>query len=78
MRAILLTLIVLFGSQAFAKKVIYRKTQSVNFDGASVDGVVRNPDGAYLAQKRGVKFMPMYKVKNRFDDEIKQSVDFLR
>lgn len=78
MKTLLFLLVLLMASQSFAKKVIYRKTQSVNFDGSSVDGVARNPDGAYLAQKRGIKFLPMYKVKNKFDDEIKQSVDFLR
>lgn len=67
-----------FSAQAFAKKVIYRKKQEISFEGASVDGVARSPDGAYLMNKRGIKFMPIYKVRNKFDDEIKSSVDYLR
>ena len=61
-----------------AQKVKYRRTQEVNFDGVDVDGVARSPDAAYLTQRRGIKFMPMYKVRKRFDDQIKQSVDYLR
>lgn len=61
-----------------AQKVKYRKTQEVNFDGTDIDGVARTPDGAYLHQKRGMDFLPLYKVRKQFDDEIKDSVEFLR
>lgn len=60
------------------KKVTYRKTQEVNFDGSDVEGTVRSPDGAYLLQKQGVKFMPLYKVNKQFDKHIKESVEYLR
>jgi hypothetical protein len=65
-------------STVFAKKVEYRKTQDVNFDGADIDGVVRNPDGAYLVQKRGIDFIPLYKVRKNFDDNIKESVEYVK
>lgn len=60
------------------KKVTYRKTQEVNFDGSDIDGQVRSPDGAYLLQKRGVQFMPLYKVNNQFEQNILDSVEYLR
>lgn len=60
------------------KKVTYRKTQEVNFDGSDIDGQVRSPDGAYLLQKRGVQFIPLYKVNNQFDKNILESVEYLR
>lgn len=66
------------GSTVYAKKVQYRKTQDVNFDGMDVDGVVRNPDGAYLVQKRGIDFIPLYQVRKNFDDNIKESVEFVK
>ncbi len=78
MRAFIIVLSMSIVLPAFSKNVIYRKKQNVSFDGASVDGVSRNPDGAYLMQKRGLKFIPLYKVKNKFDSEIKESVDYLR
>jgi hypothetical protein len=71
-------LTVFTSSTVFAKKVQYRKTQDVNFDAAEVDGQVRNPDGAYLVQKRGIDFVPLYKVRKNFDDNIKESVEFVK
>ncbi len=59
------------------KKVEYRKTQEVSFDDADIDGQVRTPDGAYLLQKRGVQFMPLYKVDNQFEKNILDSVEYL-
>ncbi|MBX3021690.1 MAG: hypothetical protein KF799_08455 [Bdellovibrionales bacterium] len=60
------------------KKVTYRKTQEVNFDETGIDGQVRSPDGAYLLQKRGVQFLPLYKVNNQFEKNMLESVEYLR
>ena len=60
------------------KKVTMRKTQEVNFDETDIDGQVRSPDGAYLLQKRGVQFLPLYKVNNQFEKNILESVEYLR
>lgn len=60
------------------KKTSIRKTQEVSFDGADVDGLVRSPDGAYLHQKKGIKFLPLYKVDKTFDRDIKSSVDYVK
>lgn len=77
--ASLAALSVLFtSSTVFAKKVQYRKTQEVNFDGIDVDGKGRSPDGAYLLQKRGIDFVPLYKVRKNFDDNIKESVEYVK
>jgi hypothetical protein len=78
MRTILVLFLVCMASTVFAKKVEYRKSQDVNFDGSDVDGKVRNPDGAYLVQKRGIDFMPLYKVRKNFDDNIRESVEYIK
>lgn len=77
---LILTMFSLISSSiAFAKKkVVYKKTQEVSFDGDSIDGVARNPHASYLVQKRGVDFLPLYKVRDQFDESIKESVDYLR
>ena len=66
------------GAGKTKKNVTFRKTQEVNFDGSDIDGQVRSPDGAYLLQKRGVHFMPLYKVNNQFEKNILESVEYLR
>lgn len=82
---ILLSLLVGMVSPSFAeekssgkKKVTFRKTQEVNFDETGIDGQVRSPDGAYLLQKRGVQFIPLYKVNNQFEKNMLESVEYLR
>ena len=61
-----------------AKNVVYRKTQSVDFENTDINGKVNSPDGAYLLQKRGVQFIPLYKVNNQFEKNILESVEYLR
>lgn len=79
---LLILIVILFGFTELraedGKKVRYKKTQNVSFDGTDIDGTVRSPDGAYLVQKKGIKFLPLYKVKKQFDESIKESVDYLR
>lgn len=62
---------------AFAKKSV-RKVQEVNFSEMSLKGTVRNPDGAYLVQKRGIKFLPLYEVKKDMDARIRESSFYVK
>ena len=78
MKMSILILIALgFFHSDICEKVIYRKKQEISFEGLVLMAWPRSPDGAYLTNKRGIKFMPIYK-RNKFDDEIKSSVDYLR
>ncbi len=54
------------------------RVQKINFEGADVDGKVRQPDGSYIVQKRGIEFIPLYKLKESFDDQIKDSIEYLK
>lgn len=80
MKKLILILICLSVTTSWAddKKKPTKKTQEVNFEGSDVDGVVRSPDGAYLSQKKSMKFLPLYNVKKNFDREIKSSVEYVR
>lgn len=83
MKTLLIASLFILSISAFAegdkKKVSSgKRTQEVNFEGSDVDGVVRSPDGAYLSQKKGMKFLPLYNVKKNFDKEIKNSVEYVR
>ncbi len=77
---VILFLIIVLGVEAFAKEKIIttRKTQKVDFEEETIDGQSRHPDGSYLVQKRSVDFIPLYKIKERFDENIKSSVDYLK
>lgn len=49
------------------------RTQEVNFSEMSLSGTIRKPDGAYLVQKRGLRFQPLYKIQEDFDRKIRES-----
>ena len=62
---------------AVAKQRTVRKVQEVNFSDMNLKGTIRNPDGAYLVQKRGIKFMPLYDVQKDMDSRIRESALYL-
>ncbi len=68
----------LLGAPAQAKTKTIRKVQEVNFAELNLKGTIRNPDGAYLVQKRGIKFMPLYDVQKDMDTKIRDSVQYVR
>jgi hypothetical protein len=57
---------------AFAKKTV-RQIQEVNFGDMNLKGTIRNPDGAYLVQKRGIKFMPLHDVQKDLDQKLRET-----
>lgn len=70
--------IALSASVSFAKSKTLRKVQEVNFAEMDLKGTVRNPDGAYLVQKRGIKFMPLYDIQKDMDAKIRESAQYVR
>lgn len=79
-RSLLIALFAFFSlamASAFAKdggkRKSYRKVQEVNFSEMSLKGAIRNPDGSYLVQKKGIKFLPLYEVQKDFDEKIRKS-----
>jgi hypothetical protein len=64
-------------AKADPSKGHFKKTQEVNFEGSEVDGVVRSPDEAYVVQRRGMNFVPLYDVKNHINENIDSSIDYL-
>lgn len=75
----MMTVISLLGitSTVFAKTRTVRKVQEVNFGEMNLKGTIRNPDGAYLVQKRGIKFLPLYDVQKDMDSRIRESALYL-
>lgn len=68
--------VLLVSIESHAKKV--RKVQEVNFAEMSIKGTIRNPDGAYLVQKKGIKFLPLYEVKKDMDSRIRESSFYVK
>jgi hypothetical protein len=66
------------GENAEAKSKVTRKVQEVNFGEMNLKGTIRNPDGAYLVQKKGIKFLPLYDIQKDLDGRIRESSLYLR
>jgi hypothetical protein len=71
MKFLILISFVLGSGYAQAKTKVVRKVQELNFEEASLKGTIRNPDGAYLVQKRGMKFLPLIEVQKDLDSKIR-------
>lgn len=77
--SITLGLILTFSaSLTLGKTKNVRKVQEVDFEQMDLKGTVRNPDGAFLVQKRGIKFMPLMDLKKDMDAKIRDSVQYVR
>ena len=57
----------------YAKNIKIRQTQEVNFSEMNLKGTIRNPDGAYLVQKKGLKFLPLYNIQKDLDLKIREA-----
>ena len=78
MTLIIFTLLLFVNFQVSAKTKTIRKVQEVDFGEMSLKGTIRNPDGAYLVQKRGIKFMPLHDVQKEMDSKIRESAQYVR
>ena len=65
------TLFIAINSDAKTSKV--RQVQEVNFSEMNLKGTIRNPDGAYLVQKKGLKFMPLHDVQKDMDQNLRET-----
>lgn len=75
MKILLLTL--LCTCSVFAKNKKTRDVQEVNFSEMSLKGTIRNPDGAYLVQKKGIKFAPLHDVQKDVDRKIRETASYI-
>jgi hypothetical protein len=73
-----ITMVISATSVAQNKKKVNRKVQEVNFSEMSLKGTVRNPDGAFLVQKKGIKFLPLHDVQKDMDSRIREASFYVR
>lgn len=82
MKTVILSLLGIFvflmSVKSIAKAVNMRKTQEVNFSEMSLNGTIRNPDGAYLVQRKGINFLPLYEVQKNMDEKIREAAEYVQ
>lgn len=72
MRTLIAVLFTLISFSAFADSK-GKKAQEINFEEMMMKGAIRNPDGSFLVQKKGLKFYPLYQVQKDLDQKIRDS-----
>lgn len=55
-----------------------REVQEVNFEEMTLQGQIRSPYGAYLVQKNGTQFLPLYQIQKDMDQKIRSSMGWMR
>lgn len=83
MKNLILILLTVFVTEGFAQATERKpssklRTQEVRFDALDVDGKSRTPDASYLSQKRGIKFLPLYKTKQDWEKKIQELAEYER
>lgn len=74
---ILVAVTLLCSLNVLAKTKKTRDVQEVNFSEMSMKGTIRNPDGAYLVQKKGIKFAPLHGVQQDIDKKIRETAAYI-
>jgi len=77
-KVFVLSLVLLFSFVSVDSSFAKKKRQTIDLEGADIDGEIRTPTGDYVLQKSGVDFMPLYEKKKEMNKEIKKTIHFLR
>ena len=82
-RMLLLALAATFATPAFAqeetdeegRQIKYKERTEIDFEGVDVTGELVKPQGQLLLDRRKANFNPLIKLRQDFNDEMKQSVN---
>lgn len=50
-----------------------KEVQEINFDEMDLKGIIRNPDGSFIVQKKKIKFIPLFEITRSLDEKIRKS-----
>ncbi len=76
-QSLLSLVIFMWANSSLGKTKKVRDIQEVNFGEMNLKGTIRNPDGAYLVQKKGIKFMPLHDVQKDVDRKIRETALYI-
>jgi hypothetical protein len=87
MRRTLVAALLLFSAAALAEdkpgvrivrepdRIVVRKRTVVDFNDVTVQGELIKPEGSYVLERGKTRFGPLIRLRDRFDDELKETVD---
>ena len=66
-------LILTLAQETEEPKVKYQKETVIDFEGLEIEGELVRPQGNLILERKRANFNPLIRLRDTFDDEIKQS-----
>ena len=63
---------------ASGRKIQYKKRTEIDFEGVDVAGELVKPQGALLLDRKKGSFNPLIKLRENFNEEMDQSVNYVK
>lgn len=63
------------GDSGEGRQIKYKEREEIDFEGVDVTGELVKPQGSLLLDRRKANFNPLIKLRENWDEEMKQSVD---
>jgi hypothetical protein len=60
------------------RKIIYKTRTEIDFEGVDVSGELVKPQGALLLDRKKGSFNPLIRLREEFNQEMDQSVNYIR
>ena len=60
------------------RKIIYKTRTEIDFEGVDVSGEMVKPQGALLLDRKKGSFNPLIRLREEFNQEMDQSVNYIR
>lgn len=60
------------------RSIKYKERTEIDFEGVDVTGELVKPQGSLLLDRRKANFNPLIKLRENWNDEMKQSVDEIK
>ena len=60
------------------RKVVYKSRTEIDFEGVDVSGELVKPQGALLLDRKKGSFNPLIRLREEFNQEMDQSVNYIR
>lgn len=66
------------GGDTAGRAIKYKDREEIDFEGVDVTGELVKPQGSLLLDRRKANFNPLIKLRDNWNDEMKQSVDEIK
>ena len=60
------------------RRIIYRQRTEIDFEGVDVSGELVKPQGALLLDRKKGSFNPLIRLREEFNQEMDQSVNYIK